>query len=106
MKPELQQVGHYNILSRLGAGGMGEVYLARDTRLDRLAALKVLPADVAADQNRMQRFIREARAASSLNHPNVATIYDVGEAEGIRFIAMEHVEGQPSDNQFQHPFAG
>ena len=94
MKPEQQQLGHYQILSQLGAGGMGEVYLARDTRLDRIAALKMLPADVAADQDRMQRFIGEAKAASALNHPHVATIYDIGEADGIKFIAMEYVEGQ------------
>ena len=90
----MKQLGHYQILSQLGVGGMGEVYLARDTRLDRTAALKILPAGVASDQDRMQRFIREAKAASALNHPNVATIYDVGEADGINFISMEYVEGQ------------
>ena len=94
MKPERQQIGHFQILSRLGAGGMGEVYLARDTRLDRTLALKILPAHVAADEDRMQRFMREAKTASALNHPNVAAIYDVGEVDGIRFIAMEYVEGQ------------
>ncbi len=85
---------HYQVLSLLGAGGMGEVYLARDSRLDRTVALKILPGELAADPERMQRFAREAKAASALNHPNVATIYDVGESDGIRFIVMEHVEGE------------
>ena len=87
-------ISHYQVLSLLGVGGMGEVYLARDPRLDRTVALKILPGELAADADRMQRFTREARAASALNHPNVATIYDVGESEGISFIAMEHVEGE------------
>jgi serine/threonine protein kinase len=87
-------VSHYQVLSLLGAGGMGEVYLARDARLDRTVALKILPSELAADPERMQRFAREAKAASALNHPNVATIYDVGESDGIRFIVMEHVEGE------------
>ena len=87
-------ISHYQVLSLLGAGGMGEVYLARDPRLDRTVALKILPGELAADADRMQRFTREAKAASALNHPNVATIYDVGESEGISFIVMEHVEGE------------
>jgi serine/threonine protein kinase len=87
-------VSHYQVLSLLGAGGMGEVYVARDPRLDRTVALKILPGELAADPDRMQRFTREAKAASALNHPNVATIYDVGESDGISFIAMEHVEGE------------
>jgi eukaryotic-like serine/threonine-protein kinase len=89
-----QQISHYKIQSLLGAGGMGEVYLARDTRLDRTIALKMLPASFASDQDRMQRFIREAKAASAFNHPNVAAIHDIGEAEGHHFIVMEYVEGQ------------
>jgi serine/threonine protein kinase/Tfp pilus assembly protein PilF len=87
-------ISHYQVLSLLGAGGMGEVYLARDPRLDRTVALKILPRELSADADRMQRFTREARAASALNHPNVATIYDVGESDGISFIVMEHVEGE------------
>ena len=87
-------ISHYQVLSLLGAGGMGEVYLARDRRLDRTVALKILPGELAADAERMQRFTREAKAASALNHPNVATIYDVGESDGISFIVMEHVEGE------------
>jgi len=89
-----RSVSHYQILSLLGAGGMGEVYLARDSRLDRTVALKILPGEMAADPERMQRFAIEAKAASALNHPNVATIYDVGESDGIHFIVMEHVEGE------------
>ena len=95
--PKITLVGcvlsHYHIVSFLGAGGMGEVYLAQDPRLDRTVALKILPPDLAADPDRLQRFNREAKAASALSHPNVAIIYDVGESSGIPFIAMEHVEG-------------
>jgi serine/threonine protein kinase/sugar lactone lactonase YvrE len=89
-----QQMGSYKILSLLGSGGMGEVYLARDSRLDRTVALKILPAQVASDQDRMRRFTREARAASALKHPNVTHIYEIGESEGVHFIAMEYVEGK------------
>src|SRR5262249_45620688 len=88
-------VGHYRITSKLGAGGMGEVFLAEDTRLERKAAIKFLPAELAADPERRQRFLNEARAASALNHPHVCVVYDVGETEdGLLFIAMEFVEGQ------------
>jgi hypothetical protein len=86
-------LGHYQIESLLGAGGMGEVYLAHDPRLDRMVALKVLSPELASSDERLQRFTREARAASALNHPNVAVIHDVGESGGVRFIVMEHVEG-------------
>src|SRR5215813_9830 len=88
-------VGHYCITAKLGAGGMGEVFLAEDTRLERKAAIKFLPAEMAADPERRQRFLTEARAASALNHPHVCIVYDVGETEdGLPFIAMEFVGGQ------------
>ena len=89
-----RQLGAYQILAPLGKGGMGEVYRARDTKLDRTVALKILPAAVATDAERMRRFVSEAKAASALNHPHVATIYEIGEAESVRFIAMEYVAGQ------------
>ena len=93
-----KRVGHYLITARIGAGGMGQVYLAEDTRLERRAAIKFLPLEWAADQDRRDRFFREAKAASALNHPNVCVVYDVGETEdGIPFIAMEHIEGTPLD---------
>ena len=91
-------VGHYRVTARLGAGGMGEVFLAEDTRLDRKAAIKFLPADLARDPERRQRFLTEAKAASALNHPHVCVVYDVGETEdGLPFIAMEFVEGKSLD---------
>jgi eukaryotic-like serine/threonine-protein kinase len=88
-------IAHYRVVSRLGEGGMGAVYLADDTRLGRRAALKVLPANVAADPDRMHRFVQEAKLASALTHPNVAYIYEIGDDDGLRFIAMEYVEGEP-----------
>jgi serine/threonine protein kinase len=89
-----KQLGRYTVLSPLGAGGMGEVYLAEDTRLHRKVALKVLPADLASNRDRMNRFKQEATAAAAFNHPNIAHIYEIGEAEGVNFIAMEFVDGQ------------
>jgi eukaryotic-like serine/threonine-protein kinase len=87
------RLGRYEIRSRLGAGGMGEVYLAQDTKLDRKVALKILPGELASHRDRMERFIREAKAAATLNHPNIAHIYEIGEADGANFIAMEYVDG-------------
>ena len=87
-------LSHYRIVSRIGAGSMGEVYLAQDTRLDRKVALKILPADLAANRDRMQRFVREAKSAAALNHPNIAHIYEIGESNGVNFIAMEFIDGR------------
>src|ERR671931_451600 len=93
------KLGRYEIRSKVGEGGMGEVYLARDTQLDRDIALKILAPDVARDQQRLHRFLQEARAASSLSHPNVAHIYEIGEAEDGHFIAMEYIEGEQLDRK-------
>src|SRR2546426_213330 len=90
---EGQTIGVYKVLARLGAGGMGEVYLAQDPRLDRKIALKLLPAYFTTDANRLHRFEQEARAASSLNHPNILTIYEIGRADGHHFIATEFIDG-------------
>jgi serine/threonine protein kinase len=87
------KLGRYEIRSKVGAGGMGEVYLAEDTRLHRKVALKILPTELAANKDRMRRFEQEARAAAALNHPNIAHIYEIGEGGGVNFMAMEFVDG-------------
>src|SRR5580765_3596105 len=92
--PAGTRLGPYEILSPLGAGGMGEVYRARDTRLSREVAVKVLPEELASDPERLRRFEREARAASALSHPNIVTIFEVAKADQTSFIAMELVEGK------------
>jgi serine/threonine protein kinase/sugar lactone lactonase YvrE len=88
------EVGRYKVISRLGKGGMGEVYLAHDSKLDRKVALKILPGEVAANHERMRRFTREAKTAAALNHPNIAHIYEIGEVDRVNFIAMEFIDGQ------------
>jgi TolB-like protein/predicted Ser/Thr protein kinase len=90
-----ETLGHYKILERIGAGGMGEVYRARDTRLGRTVAVKVMAADVAGDSDRRERFLREARATAALSHPNIAALYEIGEDQGQLFLVFEFVPGEP-----------
>src|SRR2546422_9145822 len=92
-------LSHYHIVSKIGAGGMGEVFLAQDTKLDRKVALKILPADVAVHQDRMRRFVQEAKAASALNHPNILTIYEIEQSESTHFIATEFIDGETLRNR-------
>jgi serine/threonine protein kinase/Tfp pilus assembly protein PilF len=95
------KLGRYEIRSQLGEGGMGEVYLAQDTRLDRKVALKILPPKLAEDKDRMSRFVREAKFASALNHPNIITIHEIGEIDGLHFIATEYIEGETLKTQLK-----
>ncbi|MCI0441686.1 serine/threonine protein kinase [bacterium] len=92
-----KRISHYTVLSKIGSGGMGEVYLAQDQKLDRTVALKILPPEFASDPARMHRFVQEAKAASALDHPNVAHIYEIGESNGTNFIAMQYIEGTTLD---------
>src|SRR5271169_7077089 len=95
------KLGPYEIVSPLGAGGMGEVYRARDTRLDRTVAIKILPGHLSSNPEAKQRFEREARTISSLNHPNICVLHDVGSQDGTSYLVMEYVDGETLDSRLQ-----
>src|ERR1700694_2140423 len=94
-------ISHYRILNKLGAGGMGEVYLAEDTKLDRKVAIKFLSAESATDEGAQKRLIREARDAAKLDHPNICAIHEVGDEDGRSFIVMQYIEGEKLANRIQ-----
>src|SRR5439155_20260754 len=96
------RLGRYEIRSKIGAGGMGEVYLAQDTKLDRKVALKILPAEVAAHPDRMKRFVQEAKAASALNHPNIITNHEIDDTDSGHFIATEFIDGETLRQHFRN----
>src|SRR2546428_9352469 len=96
------RLGRYEIRSKIGAGGMGEVYLALDTKQDRKVALKILPAEVSAHPDRMKRFVQEAKAASALNHPNIIAIHEIDETDSINFIATEFIDGETLRERMQN----
>src|SRR4030095_217710 len=100
--PVGRRIGHYQVISLLGRGGMGEVFLAEDTRLERKVALKILPAAFTQNPDRLRRFERAAKAASALNHPNILTIHEIGESDGAHYIVSEFVEGETLRDQMRH----
>jgi eukaryotic-like serine/threonine-protein kinase len=95
------RVGHYEIRSKIGAGGMGEVYLAEDTKLNRRVAIKFLPVDSVASEEANKRLLREAQAAAKLDHPNICAVHEVAEEDGRRFIVMPYVEGETLDGRMR-----
>ncbi len=96
-----EKLGPYEILEPLGAGGMGEVYRAKDTRLDRIVAIKILPVHLSSNPDFRQRFEREAKAVSILNHPNICTLHDIGQQNGTEYLVMEYIEGETLSSRLQ-----
>ena len=100
--PASSTLSHYRIVSKIGAGGMGEVYLAQDTKLDRKVAIKFLHEEFSKDADKLNRFMQEAKAASALNHPNILTVYEIGEVDGKNYIATELIEGSTLREHLSH----